>query len=231
MADARSAPRTIERFEGPFLKGITDDPRSITEPNRSQFVITTISSSAPARSTTVSSGAPGMKTTRTRGISTSNPAAISPPPPADHGRPSRSLAGWWRDELAFAVASRRTADVRGFAWRSTGLWSGGESPTFRIQRGGRRYPISAQAFTCMLMWSGFEPRGFPAVPGTYGCISEAVVRRPRPRITSWPSYQLCPRRSNLIRVFDGCGRYSCIARRIWQSGSISTRSSKATITA
>ena len=46
-------------------------------------------------------------------------------------------------------------------------------------------PISAQAFTCRLMSSGFEPRGFPAVPGTY-----AVVRSECVEFLQWALPQL-----------------------------------------
>ena len=97
---------------------------------------------------------PSAKNPRTR-----RQTSPSPPRPADHDRPSRSLAGRRRDGWFFG---------RGFGGRSaqylvrtrlcvrwTGLWSVEELPN-PPQKGGFGHPISAQAFTCMLMSSGFE---------------------------------------------------------------------------
>ena len=56
-----------------------------------------------------------------------------------------------------AVGSRRAADVRGCEWRGIA-----NSAT---QRGGLSHPISAQAFTCRLMSSGFSRAELPSSTG------------------------------------------------------------------
>ncbi len=82
-----------------------------------------------------------------------NPAAAAPRGlrPADHDRQSASSQVGGGTGCSSAVGGGRFAQNRG----RTGSWSGEESPILPQKRGIRR-PISAQAFTCMLMSSGFE---------------------------------------------------------------------------
>ena len=107
----------------------------------------------------------------------SEPTLPSPPPPADHDRPSRSLGGRRRDGLVFGRrVGGRSAQYRGrtrLCGAVGGVVVGRRTPLVATRTTKKVIPvvpISAQAFMCMPMRSGTRQQSLPAVLGTYAVV-------------------------------------------------------------